>query len=406
VQQNRLLLDFWIDHYSSVKVKKLEPQIAGCIRIAMYQMAFLDKIPVSAAVNESVNLAKRVGRNKRASGLVNGVLRSFARELEHLPQPEGENRLSVLYSHPQWLVDLFQAEVGEGEIEALLQADNSEPPTCIQVNTCKTTQSELLDELKEEGVSAEPHPWPPDCLLLTRTGSLEQLSAFQEGRFLVQDAAARLAVLCCDPQPGERILDVCAAPGGKSFSSAIQMQDRGEILSCDIHPHKQVLMEEGAARLGISIMTTQVQDGKSFRPEWEGSFDRLIVDVPCSGLGIIRKKPDIRDKDPRQLEGLPQVQSAILENVCRYVRPGGVVLYATCTVLERENQGVVRAFLQQHPEFTLEPFRLPEPLGLCQEGMLTLWPHRHGTDGFFMAKLRRASESESEAAHDGNNRKN
>ena len=389
VQQNLLLLNFWIDSLSTVKVAKLEPAVAGCIRMGMYQIAFMDKIPVSAAVNESVNLAKEVSRNRRSGGLVNGVLRSFVRQRDNLPLPEGKERLSILYSHPNWLVELYRRELGEEGTEEMLKANNAEPPTCIQVNTLKGDTAGVLEELTQAGAEVEPHPWLDDCLLATHTGNLEQLPAFREGRIMVQDAAAKLAVLACDPQPGERVLDVCAAPGGKSFGAAMAMKNRGELISCDIHPHKIKLIQEGAARLGVEILTARVQNGKEFRPEWEGAFDRLIVDVPCSGLGIIRKKPDIRYKDPGQLEGLPQVQRDILENVCRYVKDGGVLLYATCTVLRRENQDVVLDFLSRHPEFRPEPVTLPGPVGELTEGMVTLWPHIHGTDGFFFAKLRK-----------------
>jgi 16S rRNA (cytosine(967)-C(5))-methyltransferase len=389
VQQNLLLLNFWIDRLSSVKTGKLEPAVAGCIRMGMYQIAFLDKIPDSAAVNESVNLAKQVTRNKGASGLVNGMLRSFVRQKENLPQPQGKERLSVLYSHPQWLVELFTQELGEESTEELLKANNGEPPTCLQVNTLKATRPQVVEELTQAGVSVEEHPWLNDCLLVTKTGNLEALPAFSEGRVMVQDAAAKLAVLALDPQPGEQILDVCAAPGGKSFGTAMAMENQGTLISCDIHPHKMKLIREGAERLGITCIQTQEQNGKEFRPEWEEKFDRLMVDVPCSGLGIIRKKPDIRYKDPKQLENLPQVQRDILENVCRYVVPGGVLVYATCTVLRRENQDVVEDFLRRHPEFRAEPLAFAQPVGEVPEGMITLWPHIHGTDGFFFAKLRK-----------------
>ncbi len=389
VQQNLMLLNFWIDALSRVKTVKLEPGVAGCIRMGMYQIAFMDKIPASAAVNESVNLAKKVSRNQRSGGLVNGVLRVFVRQKGRLPMPQGRERLSILYSHPEWLVELYRQELGEAGTEELLKANNAEPPTCLQVNTLKASASQVLQELAEAGATVEPHPWLEDCLLATHTGSLEQLATFQQGKIMVQDAAAKLAVLAWDPRPGERVLDVCAAPGGKSFAAAMAMKNQGEVISCDIHPHKIKLIQEGASRLGAEIVSAQVQNGKEFQPEWEGAFHRLIVDVPCSGLGIIRKKPDIRYKDPKQLEGLLQVQRAILENACRYVKPGGVLLYATCTVLRQENQDVVMDFLSQHREFRREPLSLPGPVGEQPEGMVTLWPHLHGTDGFFFAKLRK-----------------
>jgi 16S rRNA (cytosine967-C5)-methyltransferase len=190
-------------------------------------------------------------------------------------------------------------------------------------------------------------------------------------------------------ESGMRVLDVCAAPGGKSFSAAMDMKNRGELISCDVQEKKVHLIEEGARRLGLTIVRPMLRNGKLFEPSWEGRFDGVITDVPCSGLGIIRKKPDIRFKDPAALEGLPAVQSAILSNASRYVKPGGVLLYSTCTLLRRENEAVLEAFLARNPDFTPEPLNLPEPLGRCPSGMLTLWPHLHHTDGFFMARLRR-----------------
>ena len=216
-----------------------------------------------------------------------------------------------------------------------------------------------------------------------------RLAAFQEGRFYIQDAGARLAVLAAGPEPGTRVLDACAAPGGKSFAAAIAMEDRGEVLSCDIHPHKKKLIEAGAKRLGLTCVQAGVLDARSRKPGYENAFDLVMADVPCSGLGIIRKKPDIRYKDPAPLEGLPAVQRAILDNVSAYVRPGGVLLYCTCTLLPRENGEVVDAFLDAHPDFQPEAFSLPAPIGPVEGGRLTLWPHIHGTDGFYIAKLRR-----------------
>ncbi len=207
-------------------------------------------------------------------------------------------------------------------------------------------------------------------------------------------AAAKRAGTAPDPRPGMRVLDACAAPGGKSFAAAIAMGDRGEVVSCDIHPHKEKLIQAGAARLGLTCIQTEVLDGKSCKEEFLDSFDLVIADVPCSGLGIIRKKPDIRYKAPKPLENLPQVQAAILDNVARYVRPGGVLLYATCTLLERENEGVVRAFLDRCKDFTPDRFQLPGEFEDAETGMVTCWPHRHDTDGFFFAKLRRTKDGD------------
>ena len=392
VQQNRMLLDFYLSKFSTVKLERIEHKVLNALRLGVYQIAFLTKVPVSAAVNESVELARRYSRNPRSPGLVNGILRSVARNAERLPVIEEKDPaayLSIRYSHPLWLVQEFLTVLGPAETETLLDADNGKPSTTAQVNVRCFTIEEVTESLLAQGVEAKPHPWMPDCLLLQGTGDLESLQAFQAGAFYIQDPAARAAVLAAGPEPGMRVLDACAAPGGKSFACAIAMGDRGEVLSCDIHAHKKALIDAGARRLGLTSIRSAVQDAKVRREDWTEGFDLVLADVPCSGLGIIRKKPDIRYKDPAPLEGLPAIQRAILDNVSGYVRPGGVLLYSTCTLLERENGAVVDGFLAAHPEYAPEPFTLPGPAGEAPEGRLTLWPHIHDTDGFFIAKLRR-----------------
>ena len=386
VLQNRLLLDYYLGKLSTVKLEKMEPAVRNALRLGAYQVLFLDRVPDHAAVSEAVDLARKGSKNPRSAGLVNGVLRSLVRQKDSLEPPEDP---AVRYSHPQWLADLFTRRLGREEAAALMAANNGEPPTCAQVNTTKATVEEVTDSLRAEGVEVQPHPWLPNCLLLSHTGSLEDLTAFREGLFYIQDAAAKLAVLAADPREGMDVLDACAAPGGKSFAAAIAMWGEGKVVSCDIHPHKMDLIQAGAKRLGLDCISAEVLDGRECKEEFLDGFDLVLADVPCSGLGIIRKKPDIRYKDPKPLEGLPRVQKAILDNVCRYVRPGGVLLYATCTLLERENEDVVRAFLDKHKDFTLERFQVPGDFEGAREGMVTCWPHRHGTDGFFFAKLRR-----------------
>ncbi len=386
VLQNRLLLDWHIARLSSVSVDKLEPAVLDCLRLGVYQMLCMDRVPPHAAVNESVELAKKYAHNPRSAGLVNAVLRAFERARGHgLPQPE---ELSIQYSHPQWLVEEFSRALSPDGVEALLAADNAPVPTQAQVNPLKTTREALVEELSRAGVTAKAHPWLEGCLELEDTGSLESIPAFREGRFYIQDAAARLAVLAAGPKPGIRVLDACAAPGGKSFAAAIAMENRGEVVSCDLHPHKIKLIQEGAARLGLDCISASVMDARTFDPSLEKSFDLVMADVPCSGLGVIRKKPDIRYRDPEPLKNLPAIQLDILLNVSRYVRPGGTLLYATCTLLRRENEDVVGRFLDRKKDFAPEPFTLPGAIGQT-DGMATLWPHIHGTDGFFMAKLRR-----------------
>ncbi len=386
VLQNQLLLDFYLGGLCSMRLEQLEEKVRNCLRVGAYQVLYLDRVPDRAAVNEAVELTRRYARNPRAAGLVNGVLRALSRQKEDLPQPPDD---ATRYSHPSWLAREFSARLGEAEARALMEADNGQPPTCAQVNRCRATAEQVAASLEGQGVTVRRHPWLPDCLELADTGNLERLDAFQQGWFYIQDPAARLAVLAARPEPGMQVLDACAAPGGKSFAAAIAMGDCGSILSCDIHPHKEKLIRSGTARLGLSSIQTAVLDGKVCKEELVDKFDLVLADVPCSGIGIIRKKPDIRYKDPIPLERLPGVQSAILENVSAYVKRGGALLYATCTLLERENEGVVQNFIDKHQDFTLEGFQVPGPFEGTETGLLTCWPHRHQTDGFFMAKLRR-----------------
>ena len=390
VLQNRALLDFYLGSYCSQPFDKLEPFVRDVLRLGAYQILFMDRVPDSAAVNEAVRMVKD-RRRQRAAGFVNAVLRRLSREKECLPELPAGNEASSLalrYSHPAWLVKRLLALLGREEAEAFLRLDNESVPTTIQRNTLRCTGEELTASLTASGAALAPHPWMPDCWEITGGGDLEAMPAFQKGLFQVQDAAARAAVLAAGLRPGMRMLDVCAAPGGKSFAAAMAMEDRGEIVACDIHPHKLALIEKGARRLGLHCVRTAQADGREVHGDWEEGFDLVLCDVPCSGLGIIRKKPDVRYKDPQRLAGLPEVQRAILENAARYVRPGGALLYATCTILPEENRDITAGFLSHRREFQKEPFSLP---GLPEQndGELTLWPQRHGTDGFYVCKMRK-----------------
>ena len=392
VVQNQLLLDFYLSNFSNIALKRMEGKVVQALRLGAYQLLFMDKIPHSAAVNSSVDLVKRHCKNQRAVGMVNAVLRSLERSLDNLsviPNDDPVKYLSVLYSHPEWLVKEYLLALDFEETTKLLASHNAQPPMSVMVNTTKVTQEALVGELTACGVEVQLHPWLSNCLMLSRTGNLENLRSFQEGWFYVQDPASRMAVLALEPEKGEKLLDCCAAPGGKSFASAIAMENSGSVTSCDLHPHKKKLIQAGADRLGLSCIEPNTVDARTFRPEWEGAFDRVLVDAPCSGLGVIRKKPDIRFKEPGELDALPAIQLDILSNACRYVKGGGVLLYSTCTVRKGENEGVVSAFLAEHPEFKAEAFKLPGPAGSCDSGMVTLWPHRHDTDGFFICKLRK-----------------
>lgn len=349
VLQNRMRIDFWLDGFLKGKT---QPVVRDILRLAVYQLRFSDKIPASAAVNEAVEQAKRFA-NPAAARFVNGVLRSFLR-CPALPEPQ---ELSVRYSHPAELTALLVKEFGAERAERLLQSHNEAPETVLQVNTLKTDLPSLARALEQAGVQATPHPWLENCLTVRGTGSLERLEAFQRGWFYVQDAAA------------------------------LQMQNRGTVLSCDIHPHKLRLIAAGAERLGITCIETRLRDARE--TDNEAPFDAVICDVPCSGLGVIRKKPDIRYRPLEQAARLPELQRTILAAQAAHVRPGGVLIYSTCTVLRRENQEVVTAFLEENPSFSPETVHFPPLSGLPDAAMTTLLPSEQGTDGFFICKLRR-----------------
>ena len=391
ILQNQQLLDFYIGAYCSQSPGRLEPIVLDVLRLGAYQILFLDRVPDNAAVSESVELIKAYDR-ERAAGLVNAVLRKIAANKENLPQIPREDAveyLSVRYSHPTWLVRRCIGILGREETEAFLTCNNEAVETTVQWNPLKGTEPDLVQSLRESGVQTVPHPWLKGCYTLTKTGDLEQLPAFQNGNFLVQDAAAKLTALAADVQAGMTVMDLCAAPGGKSFAMAMAMMDQGAIYSFDLHASKIRLIREGAKRLGITCITAAPGDGKEFQPAFSEKADVVLCDVPCSGLGIIRKKPDIRLKRETELGGLPRVQSAILENAARYGQPGGVLLYSTCTVIPQENEGVTDGFLNAHSAFHREAFTLPEPIGSVADGQITLWPQRHGTDGFYICRMRK-----------------
>ena len=385
VLQNRGRLDFYLKQLLKGRLKDLHPATRDILHLGLYQLLEMDRIPDSAAVNEAVSLAKKYGKQQ---GLVNAVLRNAVRSRESLVEPVS---YADRFSHPEELISLLKANVPKGTLEGILKADNAAPETVVQVNLTRVTSRDLLDRLAGEGVEARPHSWMEDCLVLSATGNLEKLPSFLEGLFYVQDPASRLSVRCArlPKEGGIRLLDCCSAPGGKSFAAAIAMGGRGQIRSCDIHPHKIALIENGARRLGLTNIRAGVQDASVFNPEWEDAFDVVLADVPCSGLGIIRKKPDIRYRNLKETEALPALQSAILSNQASYVKKGGVLMYSTCTILKRENEQVVETFLEAHPDFSTEPLCLPEVFPKNENGMLTLLPGQYDTDGFFICRLRR-----------------
>ncbi len=386
VLQNSSLCDFYIGCYCSQSVEKLEPKLRDILRIGVYQIVFMDRVPRRAAVNETVDLCKSSSMS-RASGLVNAVLRRVAENADKLPEVPGKGSaeyLSTMYSHPLWLCRRITEERGYDFAEAFLACNNRSPGLDIQINRLKTDCLRYLELLEEKGIAYTASPFPAGSISM-RGGVVAELPGYDEGMFYVQDKAARIASELCKVKAGMSVLDACAAPGGKSIAMAINMSDSGSILSCDIQNKKLKLIEENAGRLGISIIKTRQMDAREYIEEFNSSFDLVMADVPCSGMGVIAKKPEIRQKTAEEISSLPQIQADILENLSCYVKVGGALVYSTCTVLKAENEDIVNGFLSKHDNFRAEEIELGDIL--FKDGMHTFWPHVDGTDGFFAARL-------------------
>lgn len=385
VLQNREACDWYLQPY----VKgKLQSSIRAILRSAVCQIAFMDRIPVSAAVNEAVELAKRMG-NPGAAKLVNAVLRRMtAGELPPLPQGDDPLSLSIRFSRPQPWVEYYLERLGTERTKALLALDNRPAPVSFRVNRLKATAEEAAEALHQEGIEVLPSAME-GFFRAEAPGEITSLRAFREGLVTVQDPAAALPVFAAAPKPGMEVLDCCAAPGGKSFLLAEQMEDRGTILSCDLHENKLRRIEEGARRLGIGSVRTRAADAAAPADSLKGRFDLVLADVPCSGMGVVRKKPEIRYKTMEQVSPLPGTQLAILEGAAACLRPGGILVYSTCTLLREENEAVTDRFLALHPEFLRESMALPAPFGQEESGQRTVWPFEFETDGFYICRMRK-----------------
>ena len=382
VLENRILLDYYLAQLVASGLKKVKKQDLTILRMGVYQILAMDSVPDYAAINESVVLARKFcrGRDK----FINGVLRNFQRrqaELEALLPDRSSDPakyLSVRYSAASWLVDLWLAAYGLDKTEGLLAASNGRPLLCLRTNLLKGTREELMQRLVEAGYQVEAGTLSGRSILVTGkgTGILEH-DLFREGWFSVQDEASTLTADTVNPKPGNLVVDVCAAPGGKTMAMAELMGTEGEIYAFDIYEHKLKLIQEQAARLGTGIVKTRCQDGRIALKELEGQADCVLADVPCSGLGVIRRKPEIKTKDHAEMDfaELVQRQKEILESASTYVKPGGTLVYSTCTVNPEENEEQVRMFCERHPEFKLE-------------SMKQLMPDRE-TDGFFISKMSR-----------------
>lgn len=365
-----ITLDFVLSKFIKKPLEKTLPITLGCLRIALYQIMYMDRVPDSAAVSEAVNIVKRSKERFNAS-FVNGVLRSILRSGITLPQGDTPEALSVRYSCPKPIVDSFIHDYGTETAKNLLEKSLEAPPVSLRVNSIKISAENLVLQLSKENITAV---YVSDNTLTVKGGiNLSKSKCFKNGFFHIQDVACQTAIKALCPRPGERILDMCSAPGGKAFTAAEIMENRGEILACDIHKHRVDLIKQGAERMGLDIIKPQVSDALYYNKSF-GKFDAVICDVPCSGLGVIRRKPEIKYKSFEDFSDIEAVQRRIIENAGLYLKPGGRLLYSTCTLRNAENNCVVHGFLDKHTHYELKYEH-------------TFMPHLDGTDGFYCAVL-------------------
>ena len=380
VTEKRLYLDYVIGQYSKTKIKDIDTETLNAIRLGLYQLIFTDRIPDYSAVDESVNLAP-----KRSKGFVNAILRSFLRNKKHVSLPSDIwERTSLEASIPMELIDLFRSSYGDEIALSLLRYNSKDYDLSLRVNTLKTTSQEVFDCLADLGFAPEYSKY--DCNIIKCGATIGEIAdLIDTGKVFVQDESSRVCSLAVGAKKGERVADVCACPGGKTFSVSIDMENEGEVVASDLHKNKLSLVEKGAKRLGIDIIKVKEQNAKEYVSEYDGYFDRVLCDVPCSGLGVIFKKPDIKYKPIDNILSLPSIQYDILSNASKYVKKGGYLIYSTCTLCKEENENNVLKFLEENKDFEYVDFSIGE---ICsQNGMYTFLPHITDTDGFFIAKL-------------------
>jgi len=386
-----------IDWIKSQFVKKnnIDPWIEDILRCGIYQIVFLDRVPDSAVCNESAELARSHGHEGTVK-FVNGVLRNVSRNKDKLVYPDRDKEyvkyLSVFYSHPQWMVRKWIRDYGNVFTEELLKANNEVPPFTIRCNRLKNDRQELMHILAGEGIECSEGRLNPEAISIRGTSAIEGKPSFQKGYYQVQDESSMLVAHVVDPRPGEKVLDICSAPGGKTTHMAELMDNKGVVVARDIHPHKLKLVEENCRRLGITNVRTELYNARELDKDSVGQFDRVLLDAPCSGLGVIRRKPDLRwKKEPDNFEELSALQKEMLGLASRYVKPGGFLIYSTCTINKTENINVVKDFLANNPDFQLVSLKGLIPDGLiekkAEDGLLELFPNTQGTDGFFIAKI-------------------
>ena len=392
VTERAITLDYIVSEFSSVKLNKIAPKVLICLELGIYQLLYMDKIPESAAVNESVKLAKMFG-GQRSGGFVNAVLRSVIRNKENIAYPKEKNAyLSVYYSYPLEIVDLFLEEFGYDFTKDLLESFYNKKSITLRCNMLKTTPEKLKNSLLNENIESviyksDIFPELNCALTVDKINDIEKLESYINGEFYIQDIAAMMVTEVLAPKEGNVVLDMCASPGGKTTHIAEKMNNSGKVFAFDVYEHKIKLIEENAKRLGINICSAKMFDSMTFSEEYVETADCVLVDAPCSGFGILGKKPDIKyHKNVEDVDALAEISIKILDNASKYVKHGGTLVFSTCTILKKENECVVDNFLKNHEDFYLEPIK---QINKENEGFVTLYPNVDNTDGFFICKLKK-----------------
>lgn len=395
VIESKLLIDWIIMQFSKIKIKKIAPIIREILRIGVYQIIFMDRIPDSAAVNESVKLAKKYG-HKGSVGFVNAILRNISRNKNNIELPErnidSTEYLSVKYSHPKWMIKKWIKDFGLNFTEELCLANNEKPKLNIRVNTLKIAKQELMYKLKKRGFDVKEGEYAYDCIIIDNPVRITDTDEFMNGFFQIQDESSMLVAQIMNPKPGDLVIDVCSAPGGKTTHIAQKMENEGKIIARDIHEYKLNLINGNIERLGINIIQLEQYDARKLDERLIEKADCCLVDAPCSGLGLIRRKPDIKwSKEEDNLSEITKLQYEILMNSSKYVKKGGVLIYSTCTIQKEENIILVRKFIENNKSFILRSFE--ELIGeeelkkAATNGYIELYPNINNTDGFFIAKM-------------------
>lgn len=389
VIENKYYIDYMIDKLSKVKTNKMEIYVKTLLRMGIYQIMFLNSISDYAAVNETVNLAKK--KNSKVSGFINGILRNVIRQKETIGAikvKDDIDYLAIKYSYDKWMIRNWMIHFGREFTEELLESNSQRPSIYLRTNTLKITRDELIEKLEKQNIKACKVNIVDEAIKVENLKDIENNSLYKEGLFTVQDISSMLVGKVMNPKENSLVLDVCSAPGGKTTHMATLMNNTGQVVSRDIYEHKLKLIKASCKRLNLTKVDVEEYDAMKLDKDSIGKFDYVLADVPCSGLGIIRRKPEIKYKEKEEFRDLPPIQKKILENASKYVKKGGTLIYSTCTIQDSENIDVINEFLQKNKNFELAPINeVKVDLENQEKGYMKIYPNVHEMDGFFISKL-------------------